>query len=121
MAELLRAELEIFVKFMSFIFTNGKTGEQIKSDNKQTCEEILELLGKLTTPDSILILKLPSGMGLDFNLQEDNTFWIEFYADELSSAFVTRPVAEEIVKRAFNGIKNNIKKNYADLISTWES
>jgi hypothetical protein len=96
------------------------TGEQIESKGEQTCEEVLELLGKLTTPDSVLIATLPSGMGLDFNLQEDKTFWVEFYADELSSAFVTRPVAEEIVKRAFSGVRNQIKENYADLISKWE-
>jgi hypothetical protein len=81
---------------MSFILTTGETREQIKSDDEQTCEAMLDLLGRLAFPGGVLVTRLPSGMGLDFNLQKGNAFLVEFYAGEWSGAFVTRAVAEEI-------------------------
>src|SRR5882724_8385881 len=105
---------------MSFIFTNHKTGENIKSDDSQNYDELLALLRKMTTPKNTLITTLPSGIGLDFEVQEDGELWIEFYGGEPSGAFVTMAEAEEVVKRAFQGINKNIKNSYADLISEWE-
>jgi hypothetical protein len=81
---------------------------------------MLALLSKLTTPNCTLITKLPSGLGLDFEVQKDGRLWVEFYADELSGAFVTMAVAEEILKRAFHNGDKNIKATYADLILKWE-
>ena len=105
---------------MSFIFTNQGAGEHLESNSSQTCDEILALLRKLTTPNSTLITTLPSGIGLDFEVQEDGKLWMEFYGSEPSGAFVTTAVAEEIVKRTFQDTSKKIKSSYADLISQWE-
>jgi|SRR5665213_3580287 len=106
---------------MTLIYKNTATGEEIETMDDRTCEEVLELVRKLTVPGSTLITSLPSGMGLDFHVENSDTLWVEFYADTVSSAFVTMQVAEQIVNRSFAGVSDRIKENYADLISKWES
>jgi hypothetical protein len=105
---------------MSLIYSNRVSGERVKLNNDQTCDEMLEWLRKLTVPGNTLITSLPSGIGLDFHTEADGLLWVEFYADTLSSAFVTMPVAEEIMRRSFSSGITNIKENYSDLISKWE-
>jgi hypothetical protein len=105
---------------MAVFYTNKATGDRIDRDNDQTYEEILDLLTSLTVPESTLITVLPSGMGLDFHVEDDGTLWVEFYAKEISSAFVTMSVAQQILKRAFDGQTTEIKERYADLIPKWE-
>jgi len=106
---------------MHVIYRNTAKGEEIESNGELTCEEVLEFVRKLVIPGSTLITSLPSGMGLDFHVENDAVIWVEFYADMVSSAFVTMPVAEQIVRRSFAGVSDRIKENYADLISKWES
>ena len=105
---------------MSIIYSNKATGERIELNEDRTCEEVLEFVRKLTAPGSTLIMSLPSGMGLDLHAENEGVLWVEFYADTVSSAFVTMLVAEQIVKRSFTGVCTKIKENYADLISKWE-
>jgi hypothetical protein len=105
---------------MSFIFTDQGTGERLKSTDAQNSDEILSLLRRLTSPNSTLITKLPSGIGLDFEIQEDGRLWIELYANELSGAFVTREIGEEVIRRAFADGKEGVKERYRDLITNWE-
>ena len=105
---------------MSFIYTNKETGERLESNSIQTCDEILALLRKLINPKSTLITKLPSGIGLDIEVQKDGELWIEFYADDVSSAFVTMPIAELVIRRAFTSEDRKIKESFSDLITKWE-
>jgi len=105
---------------MSFFFTDRGTGESLESADTQNSDEILSLLRRLTSPNSTLITKLPSGIGLDIEVQEDGRLWIELYANELSGAFVTREIGEEVVRRAFADGKEGIKERYKDLIRNWE-
>jgi|ERR1700683_2370249 len=105
---------------MAFTCHYGASGEKIESDKNQTCEEMLEQLWKLTVPGNTLITTLPSRLGLDFHLEENGTLWVEFYDDEISSAYVTMDVAEQIVKRAFDGKRGKTKEHYSDLIPKWE-
>jgi hypothetical protein len=105
---------------MNVHFTNRGNGEQIDSEKKPTYEEALELLRRLTAPDSTLIMQLPSGVGLDFFVQKDGLLTVEFYSKDLSNASsITREAAEQIVKRAFEGKSGSTKDIYADLISEW--
>jgi len=84
-----------------------------------TYEEALGLLRRLTAPNSTLIMQLPSGMGLDFAVEDNGLLQVEFYSDDLSNASVTMKTAEQIVKRAFEERHGKTKNIYTDLISDW--
>ena len=104
---------------MNLHFTNQASHEEIKSDEEVTCKRALELLHRLTAPKSTLIMRLPSGLGLDFELQQDGLLTVEFYEKEISNASVSMEVAERIVKRAFEIKRDGAKELYADLIKNW--
>lgn len=104
---------------MSVLFDNN-SGQKIKLDGEQTFEEMSALLAQLVKPGGTLITQLPSGLGLDFHMEETGMLWIEFYAKDLSSAFVTPATAQQILQRAFEVETTGIKEKYADLIPKWE-
>jgi hypothetical protein len=104
---------------MAFICHHGAPEEKSESETNQTLDEMLEQLGKLTVPGNTLITTLPSRLGLDFHVEKNGILWVEFYDVEISSALVTMDVAEQIMKRAFEGECGKTKERYSDLISEW--
>jgi len=107
---------------MSIHFTNPVSGKEVNSDKELTYEEALEFLHCLTVPSSTLIMELPSGMGLDFEVQANGLLTVEFYDDDpsnASNASVTMKTAEQIIKRAFGDVSGKTKDIYADLILNW--
>ncbi len=104
---------------MSVVYTN-ETGQRLELGGEQTFEEVSDLLSRLLKPGSSLTVQLASGLGIDFQMQPSGKLWVEFYADEVSSAIVTTAVALQVLRRAFEGANSGIKEKYADLISEWE-
>jgi hypothetical protein len=104
---------------MTIHYTNKVTGEEIDSSKTPDCEEVLELLGRLTKAEGTLVLQLFPEVGLDFQVRSDGSLFMEIYTDEISGAIISPEIAPQIVKRAFEKRAGKTKEIYADLISDW--
>lgn len=107
---------------MNIYLDNKANGERFTSEKKPTLEEALELFYRLKAPDGILIMQLPSGLGLDFAVQADDLLEVEFYPQnpsDSSNSLVSREIAEKIIRRAFEERSGRLKDIYADLIVEW--
>ena len=105
---------------VSVYFHDKATGEQVRSEEESTCEEILALLSRLTSPESSLITQMPSGLGVDFVVEGKHELSVELYARDISHAYVTKLAAERIVRRAFErNVFENVTEQFSDLVSDW--
>ena len=109
---------------LTLSYTNKRAGIRMDDDSPAyTHEETLALArGPIHPGGGSLITELPSGNGLDFDVNEDKTIWLQFIADDgYHLATVALPTAEQVFERAYILLSGAAtKSSFADLIHDWD-
>ena len=106
----------------TLIYANPHTGQRLDDrDSKHSFSDFVQCLSEFTQPGVSLITTMPSGLGLDFLAEDDGSIWVEFYGDELQSAFVDLPTAKALLERAWAAQpEQSVRHLFADLVQQWE-
>ena len=109
-------------KDVTLIYTNQHSEERLSDQNiKYSISDAVRFLSNFTHPHVSLITTMPSGLGLDFNSEDDGRIWIEFYGDVIQSTFVDLPTAQKILKRAYSSVTSQpLLPLFSDLVQKWE-
>ena len=103
-------------------YTNPHTGERLDDERERySYLDLVRFLSGFVRPDVSLITEMPCGLGLDFKSEDDGSIWIEFYGDELQSAFVDLATAQKILQRAYTAQPGQrVRQLFSDLVQKWE-
>jgi hypothetical protein len=106
----------------TLFYTNPHSGKRLDDkDLERSYSDFARCLSEFTQPGVSLITTMPCGMGLDFHAEDDGCIWVEFYGDELQSAFVDLPTAKALLDRAWSAQpEQSVRHLFADLVQKWE-